>query len=200
MKARSSKIARADALRRSSGPAVRVLLALGACVTAALAACASSGSAEQGDERAVLVALRDYRQKRVFELASESHTDRVEYYSHARKDAARKIQSDEVMGALLEELERQGLEDHEKVGPAPSTGAASSGVLEYSLEIERGSTSAHWLIGQGTLPEETLAFQQCAKTFLELYNVTLSLQSVENPEGRALFDRSKADAAARSPR
>ena len=102
------------------------------------------------------------------------------------------------MDALLSELDRQGLDDHDASGPAPSTGGGS-GVLEYSLEVERAGTSTHWLIGQGTLPEETLSFQQCAKTFLELYNVTLSLQSVENPEGRALFDRSRADAA-RSPR
>ena len=191
MNARNSTALK-DALRRLAS------LALG-LVASALAACASSGSAAQGDEGALLVTLHDYRQNRVFELASESHTNRVEYYSQPRKDAARKVQSDEVMGALLAELERQGLEEHESAGPAPSSGGGG-GVLEYGLEVERAGAIGHWLIGQGTVPEETIAFHECAKTFFELYNVTLSLQSVENPEGRALFERSRQDATARSPR
>lgn len=195
MNARNSKIVCEGALRRRGS---RSFASLGLALAAsALAACASSGSAAQGDEGALLVSLHDYRQNRVFELASESHTSRVDYYSQSRKDAARKIQSDEVMGALLGELERQGLKDHEAAGPAPSAGG---GVLEYGLEVERAGASGHWLIGKGTVPEEAIAFHECAKTFFELYNVTLSLQSVENPEGKALFDRSRQDAAARSPR
>ena len=66
---------------------------------AVLASCASSGSSPSGDGANVLVVLHDYKNGQRFELASESHTDRVTYYSEERPDAVRKIQPDEVMSA-----------------------------------------------------------------------------------------------------
>jgi hypothetical protein len=164
---------------------LRVLLVLAAC---ALAACASSpsGGAKVGSGAAVLVTLRDYERGTQLELASESHTSRVEYYSQTRQGAARKIQTDPIMEALLEELERQGLKDHLRQGRAPAVGGGD--VIRWGLELERGGTRAHWLIGPGSSADDWRAFQQCRDTFLQLYNITVSYQTVQNPDGKAFFE------------
>lgn len=179
---------------RWSACALRAL----AAVSAALAAACAAGGAEREDgSAALLVTLHDFKKDQRFELASESHTDRVEYYSKTRSDAVRKVQTDEVMDAFVDELGRLGFDAHEKSGRAPS---ARGGVIVYGLEVERGGSASHWLIGSGSAPGEIEAFRSCGKTFLDLYNITLSFQTVENPRGRELFEESRVKAAAGVPR
>jgi len=160
---------------------------------AALTGCASSGSATHEGSKSLLVTLHDFKSGTRFELASESHTDRVKYYSDARGDASRKVVSDEFMSALVGELERQGLGAHAQAGRAPST--APGGVISWGLEVEDGETSTHWLIGKGSAPADWKEFQYCRDMFLEMYNATTSFQAVKNPSGKQLFDDKKPAAA-----
>jgi len=161
-----------------------------------LAGCASpSGSASRDGEHRTCVTLRGYQGDQLFELASESHTDRVEYYSKVRRRAARKVQSDEVMDALVEELDRGGFRRHAQDGPAPSRGGS---LLTWSLEIERGEHVEHWIVGQGSQAEERTRFNECMNTFVQLYNVTASYQAVENAEGPDLFEEARARQAGRT--
>jgi hypothetical protein len=149
-----------------------------------LGACA--GPRTRDSDVALLVTLHNYRGGERFELASESHTERVAYYSSARTDAARKVQTDEVMQAFLRELERLGLEEHARVGRAPA--GAASAVIRWGLEISSGERQVHWLVGTGSAQEDWRAFERCRDTFLQLYNSTVSYQSVQNESGKAFFD------------
>jgi hypothetical protein len=147
------------------------------------AACASVGSSSPA--AALLITLRDYKAGQRFELASESHTDRVRYYSDARIEAVRKVQTDEVMTAFLRELERQGLGQHARAGPAPEVGGE---VIRWGLEVEGHTGTLHWLVGTGSSPEDWRAFQGCRDMFLQLYNSTVSFQAVRNESGKRYFE------------
>lgn len=146
------------------------------------AGCASSPKTPESAK--VLVALQNYQTGQRFELASESHTDRVTYYSSERPDAARKIQQDDVMLALVAELEKLEYGAHARQGNAPSTGNEST---RWALELASDARTLNWTIGTGNAKDEWLAFQKCRDTFLELYNVTMSFQTVQNEQGRGYF-------------
>ena len=166
-------------------------------VTSWLTACASGSgnrAAPAKGHEGVLITLRDYRAGTRLELASESHTDRVEYYSQSRRDAARKVQNDEVMQALVGELDRQGFDDHCQGGRAPEI--AQGDVIRWGLEVEQGGQEAHWLIGPGSSQNDWKEFQECRDTFLQIYNITVSYQALENPSGKSFFEAEKARAAA----
>lgn len=155
-------------------------LLLGGCL---LASCSSLGG-HQG-EPGVLIVLRDFRSGERFELASEAHTERVSYYSDKRADAARKVQENDIMAAFVAEIERRGFEQHAQPGRAPSV--ASSDVIRWGLEIERGQNRSHWLVGVQSPGADWKQFQECRDAFLELYNVTVSFQAVQNESGKQFF-------------
>lgn len=167
-------------------------------LAAFLAACASQGSAGVSESRELLVTLHNYKAGERYELASESHTDRVAYYSGERADAVRKVQSDDVMTAFLSELERQGLGTHARVGAAPAIGAGD--VVRWGLEVESGPQKLHWLVGTGTSADDWQAFQSCRDMFLEVYNRTVSYQSVRNESGKQFFDEQARSASGKAPR
>jgi len=170
---------RSPFVRSWSGP-----LALAALL---LASCRSTGS---GGERPMLVTLRDYQNGARFELASESHSDPVEYYSDKREDAVRKIQTDEIMSAFLGELDRSGLGTHGRTGHAPELG--KSDVVSWGIEVETPAQSVHWMVGKGSALEEWKQFQRCRDVFLQLYNVTVSYQTVQNESGKQFFEGKRA--------
>lgn len=163
----------------------RLQLPFLALLLAVASACAGSG-ARSGDGDELLVTLHNFKTGERFELASESHTDRVAYYSDERHDAARKVQTDEIMSAFVGELARQGMAEHAQPGRAPA--AAGSDVIRWGLEVEDGDERRHWLVGTGSPAEDWQAFQRCRDTFLQLYNITVSFQAVENPNGKQYFD------------
>lgn len=164
----------------------RIQFCLCSCFLASafLAACASAPS--QPAAIPLLVTLQNLRSGERFQLASESHTDRVTYYSGERSDAARKVQTDEIMSAFVGELDRQGFGKYARPGRAPALG--SGDVIRWGLEVEGPSGQAHWLIGTGSPPADWQVFQKCRDTFLQLYNITVSYQAVENAGGRSYFD------------
>jgi hypothetical protein len=170
----------------------------GLLLSGLLPACAGSGAARDGTPAAVLVRLHDFRTGERFELASESHTDRLAYYSDSRHDAARKVQTDEIMSALVGELARQGYEGRARAGRAPAIGA--SDVIRWGLEVQDGEVQSHWLVGSGSAPADWQAFQKCRDLFLQLYNITVSYQTVQNDEGKSYFDEQKRAAAGQKRR
>ena len=130
--------------------------------------------------------LLDHQAGRRFELVSRSHTDPLDYYSTAREDASRKIVSDEVMGALIDELDALRFPVFARSGRAPSRG---SGVITRSLEIDRDGQVEHWAVGSGSEAEERIDFIECMNTMLELYNAAQSYQTIENDRGSDVFER-----------
>lgn len=159
-----------------------------------LVACASSGARSGEAPGQYLVTLRNFKSGERFELASESHTDRVSYYSETRADAARKIQADKVMEALVEELDKQGFEAKAQPGKAP--GVVSGDVIRWGLEVQRGEERRHWLVGTGSQPADWQSFQKCRDTFLQLYNITVSYQTVQNQNGHQFFQDAPQGAGA----
>lgn len=168
---------------------------LGVCLAAAallgtLSACASGGGGAAGggsvEATAIRVTLHDYGAAQRLELASEGHTDRVRYYSEARHDASRKVQTNEVMQALVEELNRQGFARYGVAGRAPSSG---SSVISRALEIETDGVTSVWAVGSGsaTAIDEKKAFHAAMAQFVDLYNLSASYQTIENPAGRDPF-------------
>lgn len=174
---------------RSKPTSTRLLaLLVGPLLGALMAACAGPG-ARSKEPAAVLVSLRNFKSGERFELASESHTDRVTYYSGARQDAARKIQSDEIMQAFLEELERQGYGAHARPGRAPAIG--TSDTIRWGLEVEGPAGELSWLVGANASPADWADFQRCRDVFLQLYNVTVSYQAVQNASGKEYFEEQR---------
>lgn len=159
----------------------RSALALCLSTLLLLAGCASSGHTG-GKLRVTLV---DHAGGRRFELVNESHTSSVEYYSQPRRDAARKIVSDRLLGALLSELNGRGFSDHAQPGAAPSGNA--SGRVTRSLEVDRGERIDHWSVGSGTDVEERLEFMGCSSAMLEMYNLAQSYQTIDNSGGGAIL-------------
>ena len=149
---------------------------------AAATGCASTPKAPVSAK--VLVALQNYQTGQRFELASESHTERVTYYSSQRGDAARKVQKDDVMVALVEELERLDYGEHAHEGRAPEQVGET---MRWALELASDTKTLSWTIGTGNPKTDWLVFQECRDTFLELYNVTISFQTVQNEQGRGYF-------------
>src|SRR5881628_3803421 len=122
-----------------------------------LTACSSPGAAPDGGA-ALLVTLHDFRSGKRFELASESHTNRVEYYSDQRSDAARKVLPDQAMVAFVEELDHQGFGKHARTGHAPAV--AQGDMIRWGLEVESRSGQTHWLVGTGSPPADWQEFQK----------------------------------------
>lgn len=150
-------------------PLAGASLALGSCSSTRTDAPAALGVP-------VRVRVTSYRSGQAFELVNETHTDRVELYSSKRTSAETKVQTDEVMDELLAQMRRSGFFDAAEPGLAP---AASVAGLTRAIEVETPEGSWHLLMGTGTEPREQEVFETCFAGFLDLYNATYQLQSVE---------------------
>jgi hypothetical protein len=124
----------------------------------------------------VRVLVLSYRSQQRFELVNESHTDRVELYSEKRASAATKVQTDEVLDALLEHMREQGFFRFAEESPAPQAGGAS---ITRAIELESPEGTWSFVVGPGSPEEQRLAFDRCFAAFLDLYNATYQLQSVD---------------------
>jgi hypothetical protein len=148
-------------------------------------ACASSTKSEASGEPQ-RIRLVTYTNPREFELVNTSHTGRVEQYSTKleRSKANRKVQSDEVMSALIEWMDDNGFQRLSRPGHAPS--AAVQGVT-WALEIERAKGTAHVLLTTSMPPADVKDCVQLKNGFLELFNSTYGLQAVETKPGEVPF-------------
>lgn len=162
----------------------RALFVFAALPLLVLAACAgprSSNYSSSGESNyispngAIRVTFRDYRSGLVMNLLNESHSDPVEFYSQPRNDASTKIQTDEIVDALLEVFDAKGFERMQYEGPAPQNGGGAS----RAIAVERRGRIQHIVFRPQDARTDRLAFNDCAAAFLEISNLTYGAQTVE---------------------
>lgn len=173
---------------------IAALLALLALLAAACTAPASRKPGRTGEP--VRVAFIDYRSARRLELVNESHTERLEQYSQVRADASRKVQTDEVMAALVEYLDANGLGERAQVGPAPAVPPSGSG-LSMAIEVEVGGATSHVPAYRDMAAGDKERVRVLAAAILDTYNATYSLQAVESRPGETPFETPKPPARLR---
>ena len=158
------------------------------CALALLAqACqssSSSGEPKPSPNGPLLVSYTDYRSAQVLELVNESHTGRVEQYSKTSDSANRKVQSDEIVDALIEHLDDEGYSKLSQAGHAPSKG---DGRWLWSIEIERTGGSTYVAMPAGLTPEQKAPYRALWDSFLATYNATYGLQAVKVKTGETPF-------------
>ncbi|MFO1009070.1 MAG: hypothetical protein U1F29_03315 [Planctomycetota bacterium] len=171
-----------------------LILLAGACSTPR-GSSPSSASASDTDERVdwnvkppahavtghpVRVTYLAFASGKKFELVNESHTNPHEYYSKKVpiEQAYVKIQSDEVVQALLDRLKEQGALDKARAGKAPTYPVGSKA---QALEYELDGGVRNWLVTDKSPAEERTAFLKCANDFVQLWNATIQMQAVDRP-------------------
>lgn len=163
-----------------------VLLFLGlALVISACSSSSSSGADDDGPGTPLRVTYLSFKsgQRLVLELVNEAHTGRLEQYSAVRSDAARKVQTNDVMQGLVEVLEENGFGDRAQAGSAP----AEAGVMAWALEIEEDGNLRHISAVPGLTPEENQNLLRLAAAFVDTYNATYGLQAVELKQDSTYF-------------
>lgn len=166
-------------------PSKHFCLTLAVLLASLLAACQSASAA--GDDKPGIptrISWRDYRVEQLLELVNEAHTDRLEQYSEGREDANRKVQSDEIVAALVEHMRSGKYAAFWQPGPAPT---APDGSSMWSLEIEDQSGTFSLVEHTGLALEDKRARRELRQAFIDTYNLTYSLQAVKVKEGESPF-------------
>ncbi|MBI5364036.1 MAG: hypothetical protein HZA53_12705 [Planctomycetes bacterium] len=170
-----------------------LVLGTGACSTPRGSSSSSHSNALASEERVdwnvkppprdvtghpVRVTFLAYGSGQVFELVNESHTNPHEYYSKKipADQAYRKIQSDEVVEALMGRLKDQGILKAAVAGAAPKY---AKGTRAQSFEIETGSGVEHWTVTENTPVDVLKPFVQAKNEFIQLWSATSQMQAVE---------------------
>jgi hypothetical protein len=152
------------------------------CLGAALAfvtSCGSTRSTQSSDGpkktgRALRVLYVNYTSGKKFELVNESHSDKSQTYSSTKKldEAYTKVTSDEVLDEVLVRFKEVGYAKKAAPGSAPDSAQGQA------LEVEDGSVTC-WIVSKASQPDDQKSFLQCAKLFLDVYNNSYGLQSVD---------------------
>lgn len=159
---------------RSTFRHLPLLAALFALVSLGLAGCSSTrGSAPSAMGQPARIRFLSGRSQQSFQLVNETHTNRVELYSTTRTSADTKVQTDEVMDAMLDYFAEQGLFERTQPGGAPTDASLSS------LEIEVAGAPVFFAVGPGSSAEDIALFGECRNAFIGVYNETYQLQSLE---------------------
>jgi hypothetical protein len=155
-------------------------------LSALLGACGSSGSSGSGssDKRPektgqpMRVLFVQYTPSQKFELVNDSHSNRVEMYSSAKKveEAYAKVTTDEVLREVIAMLDDNGFAKRAVPGSAPPT---SDGSTSRVFEIERDGKTSFWAVGRGANADEVKRFNDSMSGFLAIYTNTYGLQAVE---------------------
>ena len=170
---------------RAPGRRSALWLALG--LSLVLGACSSTTSEAGGDGQggtALRVTYQSYNTGQRLELVSEGHTGRLEQYSEVRSNANRKVQTDEVMAALVGILEKDGFYKHAQPGSFPADGA---GRFAWAVEIENPKGTQHVLAHPGLSADEVKQLQRYMLAFIDTYNATYGLQAVDVAPGQEVF-------------
>ena len=152
---------------------VRLLLVL-----VLLGSCASTGGSGLPDPESerVRVTLLDFESGNEFALVNEGSVDKLEFYSEARSNANTKVATDEIVGAVVELLEIEGVWSRMVEGAAvPGAGATKA------IEVVSGDRVRHVLRRGTDSTEDLLAFRNCQLGFLTIYQNVTSLQAIEGP-------------------
>jgi hypothetical protein len=157
-------------------------------------ACASSSKSAATPGEPQRIQLVTYARPMRFELVNLTHTGRLEQYSTKvkRDEANRKVQTDELLAALVEWMDDNGFRRLSRPGRAPTT--AIEGVA-WALEIERPQGVAHVLLTTSMAPQDVKDCVTLKNGFLETFNATYGLQAVEVKPGEVPFQ-----AGAQNPR
>jgi hypothetical protein len=126
----------------------------------------------------------DYRTGAKLELVNQSHTDALELYSTPRADAARKVQTDELMIDLWDFLRDSGYGSFAVEGAAPPV---QSKAFLWSLEVEGQHGFSH-VREETTLPDDKKEeLRRLSYGFLQTYNATQGWQTIETKPGEVPF-------------
>jgi hypothetical protein len=133
------------------------------------------------------VRFHEYRDGgKMMTIINQSHTDRVEFYSTERNDASTKIASDEIMGALLDRIDKVNFQEFARKGSAPATSSDWS----QAIEIQTTQGSSYMLVRSGISADEAAAFRKTRDAFLAIYNNIFGAQAVKLKPGESRFEQS----------
>jgi hypothetical protein len=161
--------------------ALRALLPLLALAAIFVSACAGPGKTmAESDYPEMLVSLRDFRDNAngtIFELANKTYTE-----SHqANPNADQRIQTGELLGALIDYYGDEGFWEYSRPGQGPLTLMEEAGEYLHSvLEVKQGSKHGWITFRKGLTKEELTLFGEPYKLFLALFNETSGYRSVQN--------------------
>jgi hypothetical protein len=108
-------------------------------------------------------------------LASQSHTDRLTYYSTPRDEASLKIVEDAEMARLLGQLDALGFERRSRPGPANELDTKA-------IELERDGELRSFGVRSGSDAGDWKAMQSMTSHVLELFNNTFGGQAMRSGE------------------
>ncbi len=130
--------------------------------------------------RAIEVHYRAYASAMELGLVNESHTERAELYSQTRPLAAAsvKVATDEILEEVVRYFREQGFFELARSGAAPAS-APQGG--KQALEVATPEGRVHVVLREGFPQADTRRFLTCVKAFLDVYNATVQLQSVDRP-------------------
>jgi hypothetical protein len=106
-------------------------------------------------------------------LASNSHTDRLTYYSTPRDEANLKIVDDEVMAGLLQALNKRGFEKRARSGQVNELDVKS-------LLVESGGETRVFGVRAGSSASDWKAMQAMTVEVLDVYNNTFGGQAMRS--------------------
>jgi hypothetical protein len=158
-----------------AGLALLCLSLLGACGAPGAGRGGAATDASAAEARQLRVRWQVYSSGQDLALASQGLLDRTSTYSQAVPiaNASTKIAPDEVVQALIEHLDAQGLRS--QAGAAPAAGQGWS----QSIEIEDAGAK-RWLgVGPSSRLDDQKRFRECWMAFTAVYNQTYQLQTVE---------------------
>jgi hypothetical protein len=127
------------------------------------------------------VTLKDHRTGTTIGLLNESHTSKDAFYSESRRDADYKVVSDLQMGALMLQLEKNGLFREAVDGAVRVPGARTS------ILVNRGGRT--WTLAFNTLDgaDRQQLVQDCRNAVRAIYDANQSFQVVDNQKGAGFF-------------
>jgi hypothetical protein len=127
------------------------------------------------------VTVKYFRSNTTLGLYNESYVSQSDYYTEARRSADYKVISDIKMGALLKSLEDFDYFDEAEEGIKRMAGAS------VAVVVRKGNQS--WTLNWGQVMGEDLmeTAHNCADTVRVMYDITRSVQVVDNADGADFF-------------
>ena len=168
--------------------ALQALLPLLALTAIFVSSCAGPGkSMAESEYPDMLVSLRDFRDNAsgtVFELANAAYAES----NGADPRADQRIQSSELLGALIDYYGEEGFWDYARPGRGPLTLTQEAGESLHSvLEVKQGLQHGWITFRKGLTKDELTRFGEQYKLFLALFNETSGYRTVENVNGANIF-------------
>jgi hypothetical protein len=163
---------------------MRILLLTALLITSA--SC-SSGPTIIPETQPTKVTLKDYRTGMDLFLVNEAHTDLSDYYSTKRANASTKIIKDLEMGALMMQLE-----DFEYFQAADASFRRTPGA-RTTLMVDRGGQKYSLSMRAQDSGSDIQYAEKCNAAFRAIYNAAFSMQLIDNPGGRNIFEDQQQD-------